>query len=65
MGCMLVYSGVLKFFFTVNFFFFFWHAACGILVPQPEIEPVPLALGAQSLNHWMFGEAPRFFSLNF
>ena len=24
----------------------------GILVPQPGIEPMPLALGAQSLNHW-------------
>ena len=26
--------------------------ACGILVPQPGIEPVAPALGAQSLNHW-------------
>ena len=32
----------------------FWphHAACGILVPQPGIQPIPLALGVQSLNHW-------------
>ena len=27
-------------------------AACGILVPQLGIEPVPPALGVQSLNHW-------------
>ena len=26
--------------------------ACGIFVPQSGIEPVPLALGAQSPNHW-------------
>ena len=33
-------------------FFFFWsHHACGILVPQPRIEPMPLALEAQSPNH--------------
>ena len=33
---------------------FFWpcHEACKILVPQPGIELVPLALEAQSLNHW-------------
>ena len=44
-------------FFTV---FFFWspRAACGILVPQPEIKPVPPALGAQSLNHWTAREVP-------
>ena len=27
-------------------------AACGILVPQPEIKPAPSVLEAQSLNHW-------------
>ena len=26
--------------------------ACGILVPQPGIEPMPPALEVQSLNHW-------------
>ena len=30
----------------------------GILVPQPGIEPMPLALGAQSLNHWTAREVP-------
>lgn len=30
--------------------------ACRILVPQPDIEPVPLALGAQSLKRWMARE---------
>ena len=33
---------------------FFWphSAACGILIPWPGIEPVPLVLQEQSLNHW-------------
>ena len=28
------------------------HSGWRILVPQPEIEPLPLAEEAQSLNHW-------------
>lgn len=36
------------------FFFFFWLCcvAHGILILQPEIEPIPPALKTQSLNHW-------------
>ena len=38
---------------TNIYFFFFWgHAACRILVPRPGIEPMPLAVKAQSPNHW-------------
>ena len=35
------------------YFFFFWphHVACGILVPQPRIEPVRPAVEVQSANH--------------
>ena len=33
---------------------------CGILVPQPDIKPVPHALGVQCLNHWTTGEIPIF-----
>ena len=35
---------------VILFIFIFWPcgAACGILVPQPGIESVPLALAAQS-----------------
>ena len=40
-------------------FFFLCHPACGILVPQPEIEPVPLAVEAWSLNHWTTREVPE------
>ena len=39
-------------------FFFFGHTACGILVPQTEIQPVTLAVEAQSPNHWMTREFP-------
>ena len=28
----------------------------GILVPQPGIEPVPLALESQNVKHWTFRE---------
>ena len=34
------------------------HAACGILVPRPETEPVPLAVKVQSPNHWTASEFP-------
>ena len=35
-------------------FFLFWpcYTAYGILVPQPGIEPIPLAMKARSPNHW-------------
>ena len=32
--------------------------ACGILVPQAEIEPACPALEAQSLNYWTAKEVP-------
>ena len=39
----------------LSFFFFFFgprHVPCGILVPQPGIEPGPSAVKVQSPNHW-------------
>ena len=43
-----------------TFFFFFWphHAACGILVPRPGIEPRPPTVEAWSPNHWTARELP-------
>ena len=40
----------LKIFFVLTF----WqcHAACGILVPHPGMEPPPPAVEAWSLSHW-------------
>ena len=42
------------------FFYFFWsrHVPCGNLVPRPGIEPMSLALGVWSLNHWTAREVP-------
>ena len=53
------------FYISLNFRVF-WphHAACGILVAQPGIEPAPPALELRSLNHWGTREVPRSF-LNF
>ena len=34
-------------------------AACGILAPLSGIEPMPLALEAQNLNHWTTRKVPR------
>ena len=44
------------------FFFFFWPSAvsCGILVPQPVIEPRLPAAEARSPNHWTAREVPTF-----
>ena len=43
------------------FFFFFWphRMACGILVPQPGIEPGTMAVKMLSPNHWTTRKFPR------
>ena len=45
--------------FNISVFFIFCPqcTACGILVPQPGIEPASPAWEAQSLNHWTTREA--------
>ena len=43
----------------VVFFFHSFFQACGILFPQPGIEPVPSALEAWSVNHWTTNEVPQ------
>ena len=40
------------------YFFFFFLASCGVLDPQPGIEPKPPALEAQNLSHWTTREVP-------
>ena len=42
-------------------FFFFWpcRMACGILVPQLGIKPMPSAVKVQSPNHWTGREFPK------
>ena len=41
-------------------YLFIWphHAVCGILVPQPGIEPMSLALKVQNLHRWTTREVP-------
>ena len=48
-------------FLSLSFFFFFWlyQMACGLLVLQSGIKPVPLAVEAWSFNHWTAGEVPH------
>ena len=49
-----------------NFYFIIWqcHLVCGILVPQPRIEPASPAVDVQSPNDWITREAPKYPSLN-
>ena len=46
--------------FTILAFFFFWpqHAACGISIPQPEIEPAPPAVKRGVLTTGLPGKFP-------
>ena len=46
-----------------NQLFLFWprHLACGILVPQPGVEPRCLAVKERSPNHWTAREFLFFF----
>ena len=48
------------FLFVYIFFFFFksFHVACAMLIPQPGIEPMPLAVKVQGPNHWTTREFP-------
>lgn len=43
-----------------------WSHPChaGILVPSPGTEPMPPALGAESLKHWTTRESPPLLFLN-
>ena len=45
--------------FPIHYFFSTLGCkACGILVPQPEIEPVPPAVEEQTPNYWITREVP-------
>ena len=54
-------SSTAGFGFNLLLLFFFWpcHTACGILVPWPGIEIMPLAVKAQSPNQWTVREVPQ------
>ena len=40
-------------------FLCFGVEACGILSPRSGVEPTPLCIGRQSLNHWTTREVPK------
>ena len=49
------------YFFFLFFLIFSLHiTACRILVAQPGIESMPLAVEVQSLNHWTTKEVPSY-----
>ena len=50
---------------THTHLFIFGYAACEILVSQPGMEPVPLALEVQSLIHWTAKEVRESFPRQF
>ena len=53
---LLQQCGVIR--IKVFFFFRLCCAACGTLVPQPGIEPRPMAVKAPSPNQWTAREFP-------
>ena len=63
-GILLTFLNRKKDLKTLGIFFFLYHVACGILVPQPGIEPRPLAVKEQSPNHWTTREV-LFFKIFF
>ena len=53
----VTYISVLSYLFI--YLFWSWHEACGILVPQPWIEPGPSAVKALGPNHQTIREFPH------
>ena len=53
--------------FLFGFFFFFWlyHAACRILVPQPRIELTLPTVEALNLSHWTTREISEILLMQF
>ena len=58
--CRRVYDQATQDGCSLSLFFFWLHCtAWGILVPLLGIEPAPLAVKAQSPNHWTAREFPQ------
>ena len=60
-------KAIIPTFLGLVFFFSFLAVPLGILVPGPEIEPVPSALGTLSLNTGLPGKSliPTFYDIIF
>ena len=39
-------------FYLINLVLWLRLVACGVLVPEPGVKPLPSVLEAQNLNHW-------------
>ena len=48
----------------ISSFVFFDQKACGILAPQPRVEPTLPALEGEVLNHWTTSEVPEALDLS-
>ena len=58
--CLFIIFKMMMILFLFIYLFLPHRTACGILVPQPGIGPVPTAVKARSPNHWTAGEFPAF-----
>ena len=50
--CFFFFNSLLNLFCSCLIFYFLGCNACGILAPQPRIEPAPSALEGQIFNRW-------------
>ena len=56
------YSSFSKMYFILFIYFFATYVACGMLVPQPRLEPRPLTVSVVSPNHSPAREFPFYSS---
>ena len=58
----IIYAPILYLytFYSSEISFSFFVPYCVVLVPWPGIEPTPLVVEVQSLNHWTTGEMSLF-----
>ena len=61
--CWICYNIACFMFGVFFFFFFFGHTSCGILAPQPGIEPIPPTLKGKVLTSGPPGRSPNTFIL--
>ena len=61
LNCLKKHLILFIFIYLFIYLFIYWprRVACGILVPQPVIEPVPPVVEVQSLNYWAAREVPK------
>ena len=58
--CLPKWKGLGNIFLLIYLFFWLHRTACGILVPQPGMQPAPPEVEVWSLNRWTTRETPIF-----